>query len=203
MQLAAHRYFVVHKPYGMESQFKKNVPGLLLGALSFSFPEGIHAIGRLDKPSEGLLLLTTNKKITRLLFQNPVPHRRTYLVQVRGKVSAEKLHELRSGVTIKLKGSSGQSYSTPPCEAEEVSTTLFPPPRPLSPFAQTSWLKITITEGKFRQVRKMVAAINHRCLRLLRISIEDLELGSLPAGAVHEIAEADFFRLLKLGAPTG
>jgi 23S rRNA pseudouridine2457 synthase len=194
-----HRYFIVHKPYDMESQFKENYPALLLRDLAFSFPEGTHAVGRLDKHSEGLLLLTTNKKITKLLFQSEVPHRRTYLVQVLRLVDDEALTRLREGVTIRLKG--GGYYTTPSCEADRAEAPPFPSPRVLSPYIETTWLRITLTEGKFRQVRKMVAAIRHRCLRLLRVSIEDLELGNLPPGAVQEVAEADFFRLLKLGEP--
>lgn len=189
------RYFVVHKPYGMESQFKRNHPGLLLADLDFTFPEGIHAVGRLDKPSEGLLLLTTNKKITKLLFQSTVPHRRTYLVQVRGAVSAEQLRELQAGVRIRL--STDEYYTTPPCEVEFAEASSFPAPLP-EPYAPTTWLTITLTEGKFRQVRKMMTAIRHRCLRLIRISIEDLVLADLPPGVVRELNEEEFFNQLKL-----
>jgi 23S rRNA pseudouridine2457 synthase len=193
---------MVHKPYGMESQFKENYPSALLGDLPFSFPEGTHAIGRLDKPSEGLLLLTTNKKITKLLFESAVPHRRTYLVQVRHDVSEEKLQQLRSGVSIPVEH--GGYYTTPPCEAERAGEPPFPSPKPFPTYGDTTWLLLTITEGKFRQVRKMVAAIGHRCIRLIRVAIEDMELGNLPPGAVKEVPEELFFRLLKLQAlPTG
>src|SRR5215213_8532351 len=113
---APHRYFMLHKPYGMESQFISPHAGPLLGDLSFQFPEGTHAIGRLDKFSEGLLLLTTNKKITKLLFQSKVPHKRTYLVQVKHKLNEKNLHRLRSGVSIRIKG--GGYYTTPSCDVE-------------------------------------------------------------------------------------
>ncbi|RYZ56083.1 MAG: rRNA pseudouridine synthase [Chitinophagaceae bacterium] len=193
---AQHRYFMIHKPYGMESQFKENFPAALLGDLDFSFPEGTHAIGRLDKPSEGLLLLTTNKKITKLLFQGAVPHRRSYLVQVRFAVSDEKLQELRNGVTIRVDG--GKDYTTPPCEASFADAPQFPSPKPFPDYGEFTWLLLTITEGKYRQVRKMVAAIGHKCFRLIRVSIEDMELGNLPPGGVKEVTEEEFFRLLKL-----
>lgn len=192
----AHRYFVVHKPYGMESQFKPNYPGALLGDLDFDFPEGTHAIGRLDKTSEGLLLLTTNKKITKLLFQSAVPHRRTYLVQVRRIVSAERLEQLRTGVQIRISGD--EWYTTPPCDVTITEPPPYPSPRNLPPQLQSTWLRLTITEGKFRQVRKMVAAIHHPCIRLIRESIEDLYLDDLAAGAVRSLAEDTFFRLLRL-----
>lgn len=193
----AFRYFMIHKPYGMESQFKANYPGELLGSLDFNFPEGTHAIGRLDKPSEGLLLLTTNKKITKLLFQSTVPHKRTYLVQVKGIVSEECLQQLQNGVRIRITGD--EFYTTPPCNAAIAGPPSFPSPKPFPhAYVATTWLTITLAEGKFRQVRKMVAAINHRCIRLIRISIEDLELGTLPPGNVKELHEDEFFSKLKL-----
>jgi 23S rRNA pseudouridine2457 synthase len=193
---SAFRYFMIHKPYGMESQFKLNYPGTLLGDLDLSFPEGTHAIGRLDKPSEGLLLLTTNKKITKLLFQSVIPHKRTYLVQVKGIVGDERLQELQNGVRIRISGD--EFYTTPPCEVAIANAPSFPSPKPISARVATTWLRVSLTEGKYRQVRKMVAAIHHRCLRLIRTSIEDLELGALSPGGVQELAEEEFFQKLKL-----
>jgi 23S rRNA pseudouridine2457 synthase len=197
---APYRYFMLHKPYGMESQFVSPHPGPLLGDLSFSFPTGTHAIGRLDKYSEGLLLLTTNKKITALLFESSEPHKRTYLVQVKHIVSKEGLDQLRSGVSIRISGD--LFYTTPACDVSIVPPSQFPSPRPFPPYVESSWLSITITEGKFRQVRKMVAAIRHRCMRLIRSSIEDMELGNLQPGEVKEVDEASFFSQLKLKRQT-
>src|SRR4029079_17980396 len=101
MQQAAHRYFIIHKPYNMVSQFVSSHEVGLLGDLDFIFPEGTHAIGRLDNHSEGLLILTTNKKVTRLLFQGETAHKRTYLVQVKNVVSEETLEKLRTGIRIR------------------------------------------------------------------------------------------------------
>ena len=193
---APSRYFMLHKPYGMESQFISPYAGPLLGDLRFSFLEGTHAIGRLDKYSEGLLLLTTDKKITALLFQSPVPHNRTYLVQVKHKVSEKSLEQLRSGVSIRITGET--HYTTPPCEVQIVEPSPFPSPRPFPHYVENTWLSITITEGKFRQVRKMVAAIRHRCMRLIRTSIEDMQLGELQTGEVKEVDKTTFFTELKL-----
>ncbi|HWI93152.1 MAG TPA: pseudouridine synthase [Flavisolibacter sp.] len=187
---------MLHKPYGMESQFISPHAGPLLGDLSFPFPKGTHAIGRLDKYSEGLLLLTTNKKITALLFQGPVPHKRTYLVQVKHIVNENSLAQLRNGVSIRI--SDKEYYTTPPCEVHVVEPSLFPSPRPFPHYIENTWLSITITEGKFRQVRKMVAAIRHRCMRLIRTSIEDMELENLQPGVVKEVDESSFFSQLKL-----
>jgi 23S rRNA pseudouridine2457 synthase len=118
MSLAKNRYFVIYKPYNMVSQFLSSHPVRLLGDLEFLFPEGTHAIGRLDNHSEGLLILTTNKKLTRLLFQGETLHRRTYLVQVNYKVSEEALQKLRTGITFQVKG--GKDYLSTPCEVTIV-----------------------------------------------------------------------------------
>jgi len=198
MDLVRNRYFMLNKPCGIVSQFRSPDEVRLLGEVSFSFPEGIHAIGRLDKDSEGLLLLTTNKKVTRLLFDSGIPHKRTYLVQVRNKVSAEALYLLRNGVVIQIE--KGAMYTTPVCTVDIVQPpeNLFPSPFPYPPQLQSTWLQITLTEGKYHQVRKMVAAVRHRCMRLIRTQIEDLSLGNLQPGAVQEIEEERFFRLLHL-----
>jgi 23S rRNA pseudouridine2457 synthase len=114
-----HRYFVVNKPYHMVSQFVSSHKVRLLGDLNIDFPEGTHAIGRLDNHSEGLLLLTTDKSVTKLLFESQTPHKRTYLVKVRRPLSPEALLQLQSGVTIIIKG--GVSYTTPPCDVQIVT----------------------------------------------------------------------------------
>ena len=92
----------------MLSQFISERGADLLGDIDFNFPEGIHAVGRLDKHSEGLLILTTNKRVTRLLFQGTIVHKRTYLVKVKNTVSEERLQQMRTGVNIRIKG--GDQY---------------------------------------------------------------------------------------------
>jgi 23S rRNA pseudouridine2457 synthase len=199
MSVSGHRYFAINKPYNMVSQFISPDKVRLLGDLDFDFPEGTHAVGRLDNNSEGLLLLTTNKRVTRLLFESEQPHKRTYLVMVKNIVSEEAAEQLRNGVTIRIKG--GLDWVTTPCEVEIVGKPSYVLPRihhPLKEFLPHTWLTITLTEGKFHQVRKMTSAIHHHCDRLIRISIEDIELGDLPPGGVREIEEETFFRLLKI-----
>ena len=182
----------------MVSQFisTDNVP--LLNEIDFAFPEGTHAIGRLDINSEGLLLLTTNKKITRLLFQDSKPHERVYLVMVRNIVSKERLQQIRSGVSIRI--GKDTYYTTPVCDVSIVNNiadyiNFGYVPKEYVPY---TWLRIPLAEGKFRQVRKMVAAIHHTCIRLVRYSIEDLILYDLQPGKVREIGETEFFDKLKL-----
>ena len=170
----------------------------LLGDLDFEFPPGTHAVGRLDNHSEGLLILTTNKKVTRLLFLSEVPHKRSYLVQVNNVVADEKLHQLQNGITIKIK--TGELYVTQPCEVTIVNDPekFYELGERLTAYPPFTWLLMTITEGKFHQVRKMIAATGHKCKRLIRISIEDLELSNLKTGAVLEMEEKDFFVKLKI-----
>ena len=196
--MQAHRYFIVYKPVNMVSQFVSTHQVNLLHQLNFVFPEGTHAIGRLDQNSEGLLLLTTNKKITKLLFQGPVPHNRTYLAQVKNSVSQTTIEKLASG--IEISATNGQIFKTTPCKVKLIDTpkNLAAVEKPLHENVQSSWLEITLTEGRFHQVRKMVAAVHHKCIRLIRTSIEDIHIGSMQAGEVIEFNENDFFRLLKL-----
>ncbi len=199
--LEHHRYFLVHKPRGMVSQFISTHSLPLLGDLNFNFPDGTHAIGRLDADSEGLLLLTTDKRVTRLLFLDAKPHARQYLVMVQNEVSAQSLQALRTGISIKIKN--GEMYTAKPEAVERVTN-----PLALYPFATDerekyahTWLLITLTEGKYRQVRKMVLAIRHRCLRLVRLSISDMLLENLAPGEVREICRADFFGRLAISNP--
>jgi 23S rRNA pseudouridine2457 synthase len=195
-----HRYFVVYKPVNMVSQFVSSHDVPLLNKLNFVFPEGTHAIGRLDQNSEGILLLTTNKKITRLLFQGAVPHLRTYLVQVKNKVDALTIQKLANG--IEISAPNGTVYKTTPCLVKLVNQPvgLAKVENPLHPNVQTSWLEITLTEGRFHQVRKMVAAVNHKCIRLIRIAIEDVKVEAMKPGDIIELKEEKFFKLLHLDA---
>ncbi len=196
MSATPHRYFIINKPYDMVSQFISSHDVRLLGDLDFEFPEGTHAIGRLDNHSEGLLLLTTNKKVTRLLFDPKKKHERSYLVMVNNIVTPELLEQLRTGVTIPVK--EGEEYTAIPTSieiVEDVNDVYRHMDDVRQQYAHT-WLLMTLTEGKFHQVRKMVQAINRRCQRLVRVSIGNLKLGDLEPGAVKEMNENEFFELI-------
>lgn len=196
--MSGHRYFALYKPRDMVSQFVSADKVPLLGELDFRFPEGTHAIGRLDRDSEGLLLLTTNKKVTRLLFQGEVPHRRDYVVMVKNRISTERLKKLQEGVSFKT--FDGADYHTGPCAVTLVEDPLLQfgirSDRP--GHMPHSWLHISLTEGKYHQVRKMVAAVHHKCRRLVRVAIEDITITGMQAGQVKEYEEDDFFRLLQI-----
>jgi 23S rRNA pseudouridine2457 synthase len=198
MHSPVHRYFILNKPFNMVSQFVSTPNVVLLCDLNFAFPEGTHAIGRLDNNSEGLLLLTTNKTITRKLFQGEVAHKRKYLVQVKHVITPDAIEKLRNGVSIQIKG--GGYYTTIACDVELVENPdeYIALKNDVTEYQKTSWIIMTLVEGKFHQVRKMVDAVGHKCRRLIRIAIEDVTLGDLKPGEVKEIEEEDFFRLLKL-----
>ena len=184
-----HHHFILHKPYGFLSQFiyelkrKKK----LLGEL-YNFPEGTMAIGRLDEDSEGLLLLTTDGKVSEQIRSKKVD--KEYYVQVDGIITLEAIEKLQNGVEI---GFEGTKYTTKPCKAFLVSE--------IPNFGErakkirderhgpTSWASITVNEGKFRQVRKMTAAVGFPTLRLVRIRIGNVHLNELKAGEVIEVSD--------------
>ena len=197
--MSQHRYFILNKPINMVSQFVSSHEVRLLGSIDFNFPEGTHAIGRLDKDSEGLLLLTTNSKVTKLLFQGKVPHKRTYLVQVINKISDEIISKIANGISISAPDNA--EYFTTPCEVKIADPSNFNIEDKnvrLHKNVTNSWITITLTEGKFHQVRKMVAAAGHKCLRLIRVSIEDITLDNLQPGEIKEVEHDYFFEKLNL-----
>ena len=186
----SHHHFVIHKPYGYISQFvcdqKKKK---LLGELN-DFPEGTMAIGRLDEDSEGLLLLTTDGKMSERVRSKTIE--KEYYAQVDGIVSEEAIEKMQQGVEI---GINGQKYLTLPCKVTQLIPAPDFPERSRrirsDRHGPTSWVSITITEGKNRQVRKMTAAAGFPTLRLVRVRIGNTHLGSLPAGGVIEVDDFD------------
>ena len=193
-----NRYFILNKPANMVSQFVSSDDVPLLGNLDFSFPEGTHAIGRLDKDSEGLLLLTTDKKITRLIFSGEKPHKRTYLVMLQNKMSEETFRHLAEGIKIKIKN--GEDYLARPESLVRVTdpVSLYPWAVDVREKYPHTWLLITLTEGKYRQDRKMALAVRHRCLRLIRLRIEELTIEGITPGGIKELDKKTFYNLAGL-----
>ena len=187
-----HRHFVLHKPYGYLSQFRSQAPVEMrkkhfLGELH-DFPAGTMAVGRLDEDSEGLLLLTTDGRLSEQVRSRHVE--KEYYAQVDGLLTPAALAALQQGVGISLHG---ETYRTLPGQAR-----LLPAPPALPPRARrirddrhgpTSWVAIILTEGKNRQVRKMTAAVGFPTLRLVRVRIGAVWLGDLPPGAVREVSD--------------
>ena len=186
-----HRHFLLHKPNGYLSQFiyEKKRHKKLLGEL-FDFPENTMAIGRLDEDSEGLLLLTTDGMMSEIVRSKTVE--KEYLAQVDGIITDEAIEQLKNGVEIGFKGI---RYTTKKCEAKIITEL----PNCIGEgrrirderHGPTSWISIILTEGKFRQVRKMTAAVGFPTLRLVRIRVGNLHLQNLKAGEVLEIDQFD------------
>ncbi|KAA5546501.1 pseudouridine synthase [Adhaeribacter rhizoryzae] len=183
-----HRHFVIYKPYGYLSQFvgeaqKKKRLGEL-----FDFPAGTMAIGRLDQDSEGLLLLTTDGKKSQYITSAKIE--KEYYAQVDGIITPEAVAQLQQGVNIGLEG---EIYTTKPCGAIKLTTIPDLPPRGRKirdeRHGPTSWVSITLTEGKNRQVRKMTAAVGFPTLRLVRVRVGDLQLNNLQPGEVREVPD--------------
>lgn len=184
-----HRHFIIHKPYGFLSQFINNQTKRkkkLLGELDFTFPEGTMAIGRLDVKSEGLLLLTTDGKVSDFITTRGKVEKE-YYVQVNGQITSTEIHQLTTGVEI---GIHGKKYITKPCKVKLIDTPNFAERSKKirdDRHGPTSWISITLTEGKFRQVRKMTSAVGFPTLRLVRIRIGNIHLNNLQSGEVIEV----------------
>ncbi|MCO6148718.1 pseudouridine synthase [Flavobacterium sp. NRK1] len=184
-------HFIVYKPFGYLSQFIYNLKRnkKLLGEL-YGFPEGTMAIGRLDEDSEGLLLLTTDGMMSEIVRSKKVE--KEYYAQVDGVITPEAIEQLKKGVEIGFKGT---RYITRPCEAHSIETKPDFPERGRKirdeRHGPTSWVSITVTEGKFRQIRKMTAAVGFPTLRLVRVRVGNVLLGNLQPGEVKEIQKFD------------
>lgn len=182
-----HRHFMVHKPYGMISQFvlERKRKKALLGDLH-DFPEGTMSIGRLDVASEGLLLLTTDGMESFNIRQKTVE--KEYYVQVDGIITEEAIEQMKEGVEI---GFEGGKYRTKRCQAFRLDAPPDFPPRTQKirddRHGPTSWASVIITEGKFRQVRKMTAAVGFPTLRLVRVRIGNMRIKELVSGSVEEV----------------
>ena len=184
-----HRHFIIHKPYGFLSQFINNQTNRkkkLLGELAFNFPDKTMAIGRLDAKSEGLLLLTTNGKVSDFITTRGKVEKE-YYVQVNGQITAKEIEKLKAGVEI---GFDGKKYMTKPCKVTLIETPNFSERSKKirdDRHGPTSWISVTLTEGKFRQVRKMTSAVGFPTLRLVRVRIGTIFLNDLQAGQVIEV----------------
>ena len=191
-------YFALYKPYKVLSQFSDEDGNKGLNSI-IQVPKDVYPVGRLDLDSEGLLILTNNKRINHALLDPRYQHERTYWVQVEGKPSVGQIRKLCEGVKIKVKG---ESYSTREAGARLLNDQVDIGPRqtPVNEkkYSSTSWLEIKLKEGKNRQVRKMTAAIGHPTLRLIRVAVEELSLFPLRPGELRQISEKTLIAKLHL-----
>lgn len=185
-----HHYFISYKPYGFISQvklegYKKRQRGL---SELYSFPEGVHPVGRLDEDSEGLLLLTSDNKLNIHIRSTKIE--KEYWVQLDGEIDELAVEKLKQGVEITV---DKMQYLTKPCACTKLNEEpLLPernPPSRAGRHRPYSWISIVLTEGKFRQVRKMTAAAGFPTMRLVRVRIGNIKLGDMQPGEVKMVDE--------------
>jgi len=194
---AQYRYFIINKPYGILSQFtdpsdKNRTLGML-----YDFPKDVYPVGRLDKDSEGLILITNDRRINHRLLDPQFQHEREYWSQVQGEITEEALHLLKEGIEINI---DGKQHHSKPAKAEILEPQPQIPERepPISPRGQwpLAWIRLILTEGKNRQVRRMTAKVGLPTLRLIRVRVANLQLNHLPTGKVHELTHAEVYQKL-------
>ncbi len=183
--MLSHQYYVIYKPFGMLSQFtRENEDDTTLADLKLEFEKDVYPVGRLDKDSEGLLILTNDKMLNNSLLSPVQGHSREYYVQVEGIPTDEALLPLTRGVKV-----SGEM--TRPAKAHVLDPQPEMPPRnPPIRFRASipdTWISLTLTEGKNRQVRKMTAAVGFPTLRLVRYAIEKITIQGMQPGDVIQM----------------
>ena len=186
-----HYHFKIFKPHGFLSQFVQEAKRKkkLLGDLS-DFPEKTMAIGRLDHDSEGLLLLTTDGMKSFQIRDKGIE--KEYYVQVDGEITEDAILALQNGVEITVNST---KYQTLPCKAFALEDEPNLPSRGRNirdaRHGPTSWISITLSEGKKRQIRKMTAAVGFPTLRLVRIRIGNIHIDSMLPGDVVPLPNFD------------
>ena len=179
------RLLLFNKPYGVLSQFTDRGSPTARATLSdFIAVKGVYPAGRLDRDSEGLLLLTDDGRLQARIADPRFKLPKTYLVQVEGDAADTALEPLRRGVRLK-------DGLTLPAQAQRIAPPdLWPrtPPIRVRQSVPDCWLKITIREGRNRQVRRMTAAVGLPTLRLVRWSVGDWTLGNIAPGQFVEVS---------------
>jgi 23S rRNA pseudouridine2457 synthase len=191
-----NRYFIIYKPYLVLSQFTSALNKQTL-ANYFSVPKNVYPVGRLDEDSEGLLILTNDENLNHRLLNPLFEHEREYWVQVEGTISKNAVTQLQQGVEINV---NGKLFKTKHCKVLIFNDEpLLPPRNPPIRFRKniaTSWIRLILTEGKNRQVRKMTAKVGFPTLRLVRYRIEGIELGDMRPGEMKELSQKTVYKKL-------
>lgn len=191
-----NKYFIIYKPFNVLCQFTSQDGRQTLKDY-FSVPNDIYPVGRLDYDSEGLLILTNDKKLNHSLLNPAFTHQREYWVQVDGIITQKAINQLQQEVDIVV---NGKKYCTRKCIAEifEKEPIVYPrnPPIRVRKNIPTSWLKLILTEGKNRQVRKMTAAVGFPTLRLIRYRIENCTVEGLQPGEMRVFKQTEIHKLL-------
>jgi len=180
--------YLIYKPYRVVCQFRKDGDQKTLGELH-NFPKNVYPIGRLDKDSEGLLLLSNNPALNAAILRPKKKLGKTYWVQVEGVPNIKQLNRLQTGLEIKHEK---KIIVTKPCKAHILKKVTLPeriPPIRFRKSVSDSWLEIILFEGKNRQVRKMTAAIGLPTLRLVRVGIGNLVMSEMQSGKVVQLSD--------------
>ena len=194
-----NRYYVISKPFGFLSQFTKEVPDHKVLSDLFKFPKDVYPVGRLDRDSEGLLLLTNDKRMNKDLLDPSSKKKKTYWVQVEGVPSNSDLDTLRNGrLTIRI---NKKDHKCAPAKLRLLGETVdLPnrnPPIRTRENIPTFWVQIELTEGKNRQVRKMFAKIGYPVLRLVRVKIGGINIEGMQIGDVRELTKIEALQALQ------
>jgi 23S rRNA pseudouridine2457 synthase len=175
---------IFNKPYGVLSQFTDEGTGHPTLKDFINVPN-VYAAGRLDRDSEGLLLLTDDGSLVKRLTDPKHHAEKTYWVLVEGEPTQEALSRLRNGIQFK-------SYQTRPAKICIIPDPGLPPrSKPVTPHGPTVWLEMKLQEGKKRQIRHMTAAVRLFTLRLVRVAIGSVQLGDLKPGEWREITSKE------------
>ena len=194
-----NRYYVISKPFGYLSQFTKEVPDHKVLSDIYEFPKDVYPVGRLDRDSEGLLLLTNDKKMNKDLLDPASKKKKTYWVQVEGVPKNSDLDTLRNGrLTIRV---NKKDHKCAPAKLKLLGETVDMPDRnpPIRTRESipTFWVQIELTEGKNRQVRKMFAKIGFPVLRLIRVKIGGISIDTMQIGDVRELTKIEAIQALQ------
>ncbi len=193
-----YKYYKFYKPFGVLSQFTEEVKGQRTLRDYLKIDKDVYPIGRLDKDSEGLLLLTSERSLTQSILSPEENHRKIYWVQVEGIATEKLCTNLCTPHMIRTKK---RTHKVQALECEQLIGTILPvrkPPIRKRKNIPTSWISITINEGKHRQIRKMCAHFGFPVLRLCRYSIDGIHLQNLKAGEHSEMNEKEFKQALDL-----
>jgi 23S rRNA pseudouridine2457 synthase len=198
-RLSEHKYYIFYKPFNVLNQFSKERPDHVTLADFLNVPKDVYPLGRLDKDSEGLLILTNDKALNSLLLSPNQKHERTYFVQLDQDITDKAIQQVAHGVQIKLDTT---IYHTSSCTVKKLQKApALPernPPIRVRKEIPTSWALITLTEGKNRQVRRMFSAVGFPVLRLVRVQIEDVKIGKLNPGEHLELKGVELYKMLNI-----
>ncbi|MBO9727005.1 MAG: pseudouridine synthase [Chitinophaga sp.] len=193
----ALNYYIIYKPYEVLTRFTPEGNKACL-ADYFKVPSDVYPVGRLDYDSEGLLILTNDKALNQRLLLPSRAHEREYWVQVDGAVTPEAIHQLQAGVQINV---DGKLYRTKRCKAAIFTEEpVLPPRNPPIRFRKSipaPWIRMVLTEGKNRQVRRMTAAVGFPTLRLVRYRMEDITIAGMQSGDIIQLSREEIYRKLK------